>query len=188
MKKLLLGITLTVVGLVLFAGQAYATGNVVHYGPIASTSPDSSTCGNYWATDTFDRVFTVDTVPNFDGTYTVKEEFKNGTFVTISGASPGACQTLPVPTGNGNTIGSGVTGKMQGSFDIVVTGNYDPKAECGPTTCNTTAGFVSTIFGGSTKYVSGATYFIFNYSTDTNGHWKNASANRGGNLGDITGF
>jgi hypothetical protein len=30
-----------------------------HYGPFASGSPDSSTCGNDWAQDTFDRHFTV---------------------------------------------------------------------------------------------------------------------------------
>src|SRR6266545_6406928 len=30
-----------------------------HYGPYASSSPDSSTCGNDWAQDTFDRHFTV---------------------------------------------------------------------------------------------------------------------------------
>jgi hypothetical protein len=30
-----------------------------HYGPCASGSSDSGTCGNYWADDTFDRHFTV---------------------------------------------------------------------------------------------------------------------------------
>ena len=30
-----------------------------HYGQYPSSSPDSGTCGNNWATDQFDRVFTV---------------------------------------------------------------------------------------------------------------------------------
>jgi hypothetical protein len=38
-----------------------------HYGPYTNnTSPDSGTCGNDWATDTFDRHFTVRRNP--DGT------------------------------------------------------------------------------------------------------------------------
>src|SRR5690349_7855627 len=40
-----------------------------HYGPYASGSEDSGTCGNDWAQDTFDRHFTVHN--NRDGTYTV---------------------------------------------------------------------------------------------------------------------
>src|ERR1700747_389883 len=46
-----------------------------HYGPYASGSGDSGTCGPDWATDMFDRDFTVRS--NGDGTYTVVEQFKN---------------------------------------------------------------------------------------------------------------
>src|SRR5690349_9474199 len=60
-----------------------------HYGPYASTSPDSGTCGD-WANDTFDRDFTVRTS---NGETTVVEQFKNGSFVTMSGPSPGACDS-----------------------------------------------------------------------------------------------
>ena len=63
-----------------------------HYGPYTSTSPDSSTCGNDWAEDTFDRDFTV------RGT-TVVEQFKNGSFVTMAGPSPGARATRRTATG-----------------------------------------------------------------------------------------
>src|SRR5436190_1234610 len=62
-----------------------------HYGPYASGSPDSGTCGNDWAEDTYDRDFTLHN--NRDGTYTVVEQFKNGDFVTNAGPSPGACDT-----------------------------------------------------------------------------------------------
>src|SRR5687768_12050823 len=40
-----------------------------HYGPYSSGSPDSGTCGNNWAQDTFNRHFTVK--HNHDGTFTV---------------------------------------------------------------------------------------------------------------------
>src|SRR5438874_9566702 len=60
-----------------------------HYGPYSSGSPDSGTCGNDWAEDTFDRHFIVRTA--LDGTIMVVEQFKNGSFMTYAGASPGAC-------------------------------------------------------------------------------------------------
>src|SRR5438874_13760886 len=64
-----------------------------HYGPYPSGSPDSGTCGPTWATDTFDRHFTVKT--NQDGSFLVIEQFKNGSFVTNAGLnpSPGSCDT-----------------------------------------------------------------------------------------------
>src|SRR5512143_2751040 len=124
------------------AGQAVAEPASAHYGPIPSTSPDSGTCGNSWANDSFDRVFRVDTRPNPDGTYDVVERFERGRFVTVAGPSPGGCQTDP-----GGTVGDGVEGRMQGSFDMVVVGVFNPDAVCTPETCNTTAGFVTTVFG-----------------------------------------
>ncbi|MGH9882221.1 MAG: hypothetical protein ACRD6N_12365, partial [Pyrinomonadaceae bacterium] len=67
--KTLLAVTLfAVIAAVTIMG---AVQNSRHYGPFASTSPDSGTCGNSWATDTFDRHFHVTTTPNEDGTYTV---------------------------------------------------------------------------------------------------------------------
>src|SRR5690349_8171751 len=78
-----------------------------HYGSYPSGSPDSGTCGNDWATDTFDRDFTVRS--NGDGTYTVVEQFKNGSFATNAGLSPGACETNP-----GGTLTGGETGSMHG--------------------------------------------------------------------------
>jgi hypothetical protein len=84
-----------------------------HYGPYTSTSPDSSTCGNDWAEDTFDRDFTV------RGT-TVVEQFKNGSFVTVAGASPGACDSSD---GYGpGTFAAGHTGSMHGYFIITGVG------------------------------------------------------------------
>ena len=64
-----------------------------HYGPYTSSSPDSGTCGNDWAMDTFDRHFTV--FQNNDGSLLVVEQFKDGGFVTTAGLSPGACENGP---------------------------------------------------------------------------------------------
>lgn len=89
--------------LLLLPGVASAGPAARHYGPFASTSPDSGSCGNNWATDTFERHFTVKTSLNDDGTYTVTQQFMNGSFVTIAGDSPGGCDTNP-----GGTVGAGV--------------------------------------------------------------------------------
>ena|SRR2546429_8178886 len=76
---------------VVFATFSLAGPAVRQYGPFASTSPDSGTCGPDWANDTFDRHFKANTTRNPDGTYTVIEEFKKGSFITFAGPSPGAC-------------------------------------------------------------------------------------------------
>src|SRR5437016_5913099 len=100
---------------VVFATFSLAGPAVKQYGPFPSTSPDSGTCGNDWAEDSFDRHFKASTSPNPDGTYTLVEEFRKGTFVTNPGQSPGACETNP-----GGTLVAGLTGKMDGSFTIIV--------------------------------------------------------------------
>jgi hypothetical protein len=157
-----------------FAGSG---GGTAHYGAFASTSPDSGTCGNDWATDTFDRDFTV----NKQQPNVVVEQFKNGSFVTNAGPSAGGCETNP-----GGTVSAGITGSMHGEFTIVVSnGTYNPNAVCTAANCSTTAGFVATVYG------AGATYDVptyeFHYSAGKHGEWKNASADRGGDHGDITG-
>jgi hypothetical protein len=158
------------------AGQARTR----HYGPFSSTSPDSGTCGNDWAVDSFDRHFTVDTRANASGVYTVTEEFKNGTFVTYAGASPGSCQ----PGASAATLAAGVTGTMHGDFIIVVTGgSYNANAVCSSSNCGTTASFVATVFGASATY--DIPTFAFHYNAASCGDWRNASDDRGGNSGDI---
>lgn len=160
-----------------------AAAATARYGPIASTSPDSGTCGNDWADDTFQRVFTVNTTPASDGTYRVREDFIHGSFVTRTGMSPGACNS---GTTNGATVGAGVTGRMGGTFSIVVSsGIYNATATCTVANCGTTAGFISTVFGTTATY--DVPTFSFRYVTLCNGVWINASTDRGGNRGDITG-
>src|SRR5262245_6248498 len=126
----------------LAAGHAGAVPEVRHYGPFASTSPDSGTCGNLWADDSFDREFMAHTSANPDGSFSLVEQFKRGTFVTQAGASPGGCDTNP-----GGTVEAGVRGKMHGTFVMVVSGGvFNPLAVCTAANCGTTAGFVATVF------------------------------------------
>ncbi len=159
-----------------------AAHGTLQFGPFASTSPDSGTCGNNWANDTFDRFFTV--VTNQDGTSRVVEFFKDATFVTVAGASPGACENGPT----GHLVTAGIQGRFQGYFLISVTGgSLNRSAQCTVATCGTTAGFIATVFGAAATH--DVTTFLFNYSSSDqqliSHHWKNASEDRGGNLGDI---
>jgi hypothetical protein len=161
-----------------------------HYGPYPSGSPDSGTCGNDWAEDTFDRHFTVRA--NGDGTFTVVQQYKNGSFVTSVGLSPGSCDmTDGSPPG---TVNSGITGSMHGYFIIT---NVGAQTSTSPF-CNavamtnvgcTTTTFVNTHFVPCYPVTCTVTTFFFHYSAGDQAlvehEWKNASADRGGNHGDI---
>lgn len=164
---------------------ASASRSSAHFGPFNSSSPDSGTCGNDWANDTFMRAFDASMVPNADGTYTVTESFIAGRFVTVAGPSPDACDLSGTP---GSTIGAGVTGTFNGNFVVVVSGGtFDSAARCSASTCDTTAGFVATVYGATATFE--VTSFGFTYHANGPGllarEWQNASADQGGNLGDI---
>jgi len=160
-----------------------------HYGPYPSTSPDSGTCGNDWAEDAFDRHFTVQVNP--DGTFTVTEQFKNGSFVTNMGPSPGGCQGLPL-----GTVNQGVNGSMHGYFIILIppgTMQLSTSPSCNATlmtnaNCDT-ATFIDTHFSCNYGTTCTVNTFFFHYSASDQmlieHEWKNASTDRGGNHGDI---
>ena len=156
-----------------------------HYGPFDSESPDSGTCGNNWASDTYKRHFQAATTPNADTTYTVIESFISGRFVTEAGFSPDACD----PSGTlGSTIVAGVTGNFKGNFTVIVTGGvYNPDATCTQSTCDTTDGFVKTVYGPTATWEVSS--FGLTYHANGPGliqrEWHNASADQGGNSGDI---
>jgi hypothetical protein len=144
-----------------------------------SGSADSGTCGNNWANDTFTRVFKVDDV---DGTTVLREDFKNGRFVTVAGSSPGACETTP----NGHLVAAGIEGSFHGFLAGTVTGGtFNPEATC-PQPCNG-ATFVPAFFGPAAVW--NVNTFKFEYQahgSDLIGrHWQNASPDQGGNQGDI---
>jgi hypothetical protein len=178
-------VTGVAVGLAVLPVSASADQASAHYGPINSSSPDSGTCGNDWANDTYKRLFDAGTVANPDGTYTASESFIAGRFVTVAGPSPDACD----PSGTaGSAIAAGVTGSFNGNFVITVTGGtFDPNATCDASSCGTTADFVTTVYGASATY--DVTSFGFTYHANGPGlssrEWRNASADQGGNGGDI---
>jgi hypothetical protein len=179
-----LSLAISILALAAAPATVMAGQDTVHFGPINSGSPDSGTCGNNWANDTYKRVFDAATTRNADGTYSVTETFIAGRFVTVAGPSAGACESGP---NNGATIADGVTGSFHGNFQVVVpaSGSFNPNASC-DSGCDTTAGFVATVYGATTYDVPS-----FGFTYHANGpdllqrEWHNASADQGGNSGDI---
>jgi Collagen triple helix repeat (20 copies) len=149
------------------------------FGPYASDSPDSSICGNDWATDKMDRSYVV--YPQVDGSFLVAETFTNGTFTTLAGDSPNdsSCNS------SADDVTGGITGKMNGYFLLTIpakAGNFNPEATCADK-CYT-SDFVKAFFGPNVSY--DVPVFALTYNTPHNGSWTNASDNRGGNSGNIT--
>jgi hypothetical protein len=161
-----------------------------HFGPFAGASTDSGTCAD-WAADTFTRDFAVH--PNPDGSFRVIQGFSNGKFVTIGGASPGACETNG--SSHGSIVTPGVNGQMGGFMDGTVRGatSYNRDGCSVPAACNTTKGFLIAVFGPSALYTcrdgGGACSFFFAYYSPAPSLkyrlWINASSDLGGNRGDI---
>lgn len=181
-----LSLAISILALAVAPTTALAGQDSVHFGPINSGSTDSSTCGGDWANDTFKRVFDMPTTKGADGNYSGTESFIDGRFVTIAGASPGACES---GSNNGGMIGAGVTGSFHGSFQLVVhNGTFNPDARCDELTCNNTTKFVATVFGASATFDTGPS-FVFTYHANgpdlLQREWQNASADEGGNVGDI---
>ena len=160
-----------------------------NFGPFASASTDSGTCGvTDWAQDTFNRSFTV--TQNSDGTFAVREDFTKGRFTTIAGASPGACEGSSTP--HGTLVAAGKKGNFHGYLAGTTTGIFN-KHGCDSGGCDSTAGFIAHVFGPGAAYTCstgvGACSFFFTYQANGQGlkfhHWINASTDLGGNRGDI---
>lgn len=153
------------------------------YGPIQVTNDqDSGTCGNTWAIDSFNRVFTV----NSRDSAVFYENFQAGHFTTVAGQSPEACAS---GVDNGNTVGDGIKGIFSGGyFHVAVTGGaFNNQATCGIAgsgTCDTTDEFVATVYGPNATYQVNS--YDFDYSTKENGADTQDSADLGGYYGDIT--
>ncbi|HXN90962.1 MAG TPA: hypothetical protein VN906_05705 [Candidatus Sulfotelmatobacter sp.] len=176
MRRLLIA-AVSALGLVLaFSSTALAEGDdvIVRH----SGSPDSGTCGNNWANDTFTRVFHVD---QEDNTLVLTEFYKSGHFVTVAGASPGGCQTI----GNhGHFVTAGVRGSFHGFLRGTVTGGtYNSDATC-PNPCNGTT-FVPAFFGPAATW-NVINDWSFSYQANDDDllfrRWTNAGS---GNVGDI---
>src|SRR5437588_5027673 len=104
---------LTLIAITLFViGTAVAAPGAQQFGPFLLNTTDGGSCGNSWANDTFERRYTV--ISNGGGNFTVREK-DNGTFTTIAGPSPGACEATPH---HGSTVAAGIQGNLQGSADF----------------------------------------------------------------------
>src|ERR671938_1896738 len=128
------------------ANMTSASGRESHFGPYSSTSTDNGSCSTPWAQDTFNRVFKVH--DNGDGTFRVREEFKQGSFVTLDAPSPGACET---DSHHGTHIRAGVTGTMHGYLQGTVTSStFNPNGcSAAGADCTTTQGFLTAVFGAA---------------------------------------
>jgi hypothetical protein len=191
-KRYLAGLGASIAILAGAAVPALAAGTD-HFGPFPSSTTDGSTCGIDWATDQVNRDFTVH--DNGDGTFKVTEQFKDGTFTTLGTTSPGACETT---SHHGTTVLAGVKGSFQGFLTGTVTSStYNPNA-CTPTTCNTTSGFLTTVFGaqGPATFTCNLGYagcdFNFEYNSSDKSlqyhHWQDkedTSNNSEQFIGDI---
>ena len=175
MRLLTLVVLAGMLALLTATGAQADNSGTVHLGPFASVSPDGGTCGAPWANDTFDRVFTVH--DNGDGTFRLREDFRNGTFVTIGSASPGACETSDH---HGSTVQSGVEGRFTGFLmGTVSDGTFNPAACANdPSACYTsTISFVTAVFGSGASLATAT--FNFEYSSSDQSleyhHWQDKS-------------
>jgi hypothetical protein len=181
--------------LALLPGATLAAGGTDHFGPFASSSTDHGTCSyNAWATDSFDRYFTVH--DNGDGTFSVSEQLKDGTFVTLGSSSPGGCESGP---NHGSTVVAGIQGNFNGAIGGTVTSaTYDPNGcDAAGADCSTTDGFLTAVFGasGPSTFTCNFGYagcrFNFEYNSSDKSlsyhHWQDKSDNHGGEqfIGDI---
>jgi hypothetical protein len=136
----------------------------------AMTTTDNGSCGNTWANDTETRKYSVK--DNGDGTFTVRRSEK-GTFTTLAGQSPGACET----TGkHGALVTAGVQGKFEGYLVGTVTAtSFNPNATCAAgADCSSRAGFIATYFAAGATYScdqnSNDCAFNFNYTANAKQH------------------
>jgi hypothetical protein len=135
------------------------------------------------------------TIFNRAGSVVVVEQFKDGTFTTFAGPSPGACETTPP---SGGMVNAGVTGIFHGYFIIpiptgVTQSSHDPHCDAIAKTntgCDHTAVFINTHFSPPCyPGICSANTFSLHYTASAQGliqhEWTNASPDRGGNRGDI---
>jgi len=143
------------------------------------TVTDHGSCGNPWATDTSKRTWSVK--PTGSGTFRVTRRDK-GTFVTLVGQSPGACD----PTGkHGKLLDAGVRGKFRGYLTGTVSGGtFNPNATCNAACIGDTSAFIAAFFPGGTFTCSqgyAGCKFNFEYASPGKSlvfhHWQDKGTN-----------
>lgn len=176
MKRVLAPVLAVVlgIGLATAASATLKVGSNHTYGPASMSGPDNGTCGNVWANDVWDRYFIVENNPevvNGFYTYDVTRWDKAGTFHTIAGTSPGACDNGA--PGNGNTVAGGIRGHFHGYVNYVVTcptatvdcfnsGNAQTFMDtCSSDQSCTTDGFIAAAFGPGATYTYGTYKYVY---------------------------
>ena len=147
---------------------------------------DNGSCGTAWANDTTRRTFSVK--DNGNGTFTLTQRDR-GTFTTIGGTSPGACETT---SHHGKTVRAGVSGKLVALLRGTVSGGtFNRNATCAGTDCGSTATFLATFFGASAQFSCNTNStdckFNFNYTASHHQsllirHWQAKGTGAGTSL------
>ena len=161
------------------------SGASTHLGPFPTLAdPDGGSCGGFWASDNFDRFLTVH--DNGDGTFGVREDFKNGTFVTTGPASPGACEP---GDHHGKLVAQGINGTFHGYLEGTVSGGTFDPAGCAAAGahCTTTSGLIAATFGSGARFTcllgGGTCSFAFEYAAGDQGlifhHWEDRNDKTG---------
>jgi len=131
------------------------------------TQEDIGTCNNVWADDTFNKFFQLK--DNGDGTYNLTATYRNGTFVTRAGMSPGACES---GENSGDMIDAGIAGRQTQDWSATVTSDapVNKTPDCTDGACISSGGFLTAVFGTG-SYVRGPWTNVGNYTTKDNGSW-----------------
>jgi hypothetical protein len=165
------------------AGADSGSGESTHLGPFATAGdPDGGSCGSPWATDNFDRFLTVH--DNGDGTFRVREDFKNGTFVTTGPRSPGGCEE---DSHHGMAVLPRINGTFEGYLEGTVSGGTFNPAGCTAANCTTTSGLIAATFGPGASFTclsgGGTCRFAFEYAAGAQGllfhHWEDRNDKTG---------
>ena len=116
-----------------------------------------------WATALVKRTFVVK--KHKDGTYTLIR-FDRGSFVTLAGKSPGACDTTGAHGQTDQGRGRGSHARLS-SAGKVTGGTFDKDATCTGADCGFTDVFLATLFGPTAQFScftnSADCKFNFNY-------------------------
>jgi hypothetical protein len=160
-------------------------GPPIDVGPVAIVGADDiGTCNNVWAQDSFDKFYTLKA--NLDGTYNLQVNYKNGTFVTNAGQSPGACES---GTYNGSTVAAGVTGRTHQEYNATVTATGTPNRtpNCAANNgCTRSGDFLNAVFGTG-NWSKTAFGWTGHYEAGSHGVWFDTDVNWPLNdRGDIT--
>jgi hypothetical protein len=135
---------LGVIGAVTATAAAAGGGPPIKGAGTASGADDIGTCNNVWAEDNLTKKFTL-TATRTSGVYSLKVK-EDGSFVSNSGSSPGACES---GSDNGSTIAAGVLGKLSSHWRNTVTATTAPnrKPDCSSNACGSSTGFLDAVFG-----------------------------------------